>query len=213
MRMKLALYSILVILLTAFLTAPPVFAQAQHSIWDDFIAEPNAAHYQAIIARMQSMDEQERLRHQKPEALIGENSRGFVSSLYGLVRQGDYDACHLAFDFADFFRNNAAFVESLNDLRGEIINVNPDLFLELIHKYAIKDPRHLRLSSIVTATGDQYVDEFEKTIQENNKRIASLKTVKSGAYSEEKDLCIQLLEENNERYKKVIKKFENQAVE
>ncbi|WP_028315725.1 hypothetical protein [Desulfatibacillum aliphaticivorans] len=212
--MKRPLYSNLFILLTVFLTAPPVFAQAQNSIWDDFIAEPNSAHYQAIIARMQSMDEQERLKHQTPKKLIGEESWKFLRSLYSLVRQGDYYACHLAFDLADFFRNNASFVEALNDLRGEIVNVNPDLFLELIHKYyTIEDPRHLLLSSIVTATGDQYVDEFEKTIQENSRRIASLKAVKSNEFSKEKDLCIQLLEEDNEHLKKVIKKFESQAIE
>ncbi|ACL02563.1 hypothetical protein Dalk_0858 [Desulfatibacillum aliphaticivorans] len=178
--------------------------QVKRDIWNEFVKEPNLANYQAIICEIKSVDDKGSLIAKEPSVLIGEESGWFLRSLYGQVRIGDYYSCRLAFKLYYYFNNNVAFIESLNNVLGEIINVNPNLFLELINAYPLDSARHFRLQSIVLATGDIYVDRPGARIIENDRRIKSLKGVESGTYLKERDQCIAILEKKNHHLRKII---------
>jgi hypothetical protein len=106
------------------------------------------------------------------------------------VQARDPEAVQLAFDL--FAIADGAFAEDLGVLVGELIRIDPQLFLMSLHS---REARFRDLGLIVGNLGEPYVDRTRAGCFELRLRIASLESVHQDAVSSVRKRCIQELKE------------------
>jgi hypothetical protein len=115
----------------------------------------------------------------------------FVYDHLGTLRQRvlsrDLSASKLAFRLMTIA--DGAFAEDLDILLGQIIRIDPALFLQELKGYG----RVGRLDALVGSLGDSYVDRIDAQRLEIKKRIQALSSVKDPAVKELRDECIKEL--------------------
>jgi hypothetical protein len=114
---------------------------------------------------------------------------GSVWSLEPLVVKQKRTAVRIVFKL--FAICDADFCESLAQILGALIRINPGMFLE-----ELSDHRALmaHLGGLVANLGDDFVDQESKSAQEVKARIASLKRVRKASLRGIRDECIAALE-------------------
>ena len=110
---------------------------------------------------------------------------GDLWSLKQLVVKQERAAVKIAFKL--FAICDADFCETLNEILGPLIRINPTMFLEELSRH-----RRLvgHLGGLVGSLGDEFVDQRSRTLRELELRVNSLKTVQKPALHSMRDECI-----------------------
>ena len=113
---------------------------------------------------------------------------GSVWSLKDLVTKEQRIAVRIAFKL--FAICDGDFCESLDQILGSLIRINPSMFLEELsnHRSLVGS-----LGGLVGNLGDEFVDQESKSARERKLRISSLKRVQKASLRSLRDECIVAL--------------------
>ena len=152
--------------------------------WKQYLDHPSRTNGE----RLYSLLPNDRTRSTISDSSSFETIYGGVWSLEPLVIKQKRTAVRIAFKL--FAICDADFCESLDQILGALIRVNPGMFLEELsnHRALI---RHL--GGLVANLGDDFVDQESKSAREVNARIACLKSVRKTSLRGIRDECIAAL--------------------
>jgi hypothetical protein len=167
-------------------------AAENQNVWQIFVREPSEANYKICEDQIKDSLSGRYKQFQSPTfSQLMESSLGKVLAL---VESGNIYASHLCFQFFPLFDGYPDIQEHINVSRGRLIKVNPQLFVELLAKYQkVSEMTDADLGTILGNYGDEYVDEWEKKVQETKERIEALK--RSKGYEDIRSRCIHVLEQ------------------
>ncbi len=120
------------------------------------------------------------------------------------VISGERQAVRLAYNLISIA--DGAFAEDLDIMLGQLIRINPTLFLEGLNEY---QGLVERFDALAGNKGDVYVDRLKAQCYEMKLRIDSLSKVKEPHLKYVKNKCIEALRDSLNRYcKTVVTKIE-----
>ena len=153
--------------------------------WKEYLDHPSRTNGE----RLYGLLPYDRTRFTLSNSASFETIYGSVWSLEPLVLKQKRTAVRIAFKL--FSICDADFCESLDQIVGALIRINPEMFLEELSNHRTLIP-HLR--GLVANLGDDFVDQESKRTQEMKARIACLKSVRSTSLRGLRDECIAALE-------------------
>lgn len=118
------------------------------------------------------------------------------------ILQGDKNNVKLAFRL--FTISDGAFSEELQIMLGQLVKINPELFLT-----ELKEHFHLidRLGSLVCNYGSEFVDNRTKQKAETDERIIKLKTIEKTELIKTRDKCLTELSKKLKMLNNLIEKY------
>jgi len=117
-----------------------------------------------------------------------------LGKVLALVESGNPYASHLCFQFYPLFLGYPDMREHINVSRGRLIKINPKLFVELLAKYhRVSEMTDANLETLLGNFGDEYVDQWEKRLEETRDRIESIRRVRD--HDDITSRCLRVLEQ------------------
>ena len=162
--------------------------QKLYVAWQGYINYPSADNAKRVYQLLPNEKYTNRTNTNETRRKCIDNIYENINMLETQVISNDRAAVRLAFKLLTI--SDAAFTESLTSMLGEVISINPKMFLEELKKH-----NHLinRLSSVLGNTSDVYVDRLEAYLYEIQERIRAFDTVTDSELSDIRDQCINVL--------------------
>ena len=157
-----------------FLSDGAVFAETH---WETYLAKPTRQN----AARVDSMS------YSIPG--LRDRQENHLGTLEGQVYLGDSTAVDLAFRLNP--TADGVIAEDLDMILGDVIRMNPALFLKVLKRYR---PLINRLDALVGNFGPEFVDDPAAQLKEADARIKSLKGVSDSDVKAVRDECVKELE-------------------
>jgi hypothetical protein len=189
-------------------------AYGKNNIWIIFSENPTKSNFEPCQEQLLDSiagEQSGRYKHFKSPTYLDltapfqfESHQGKVSSkFFILIANGNAYASELGFQLYPIFRNNPEVTEFLNIYLGQLIRRNPTMFLKLLkkHRNNISD---ISLGGLLGNYGGEFVDKPEKMLNETEKRIIALKSVKNENLITLRDRCLRNMTEHKEELLEVI---------
>ena len=156
--------------------------------WQQFLLSPTKSNGMRVYSILPSAEyrvTQTDSTYQRAWDSLYEN----LSRLAGLVSRQNRMAVRVAFRLYSI--SDADFTETLDQILGGLISVNPTMFLEELsaHRNLVGD-----LGGILGNLGEKFVDDTDAQNSEIRRRIRSLETIKATVLSRIRDACITELQ-------------------
>jgi hypothetical protein len=183
-------------------------SQAAENTWLEFVHEPNEANYNRcrdlVNGSLTGFYEQ----YQSPAftSLMADDALG---KLLTLSEDGNIYAAHLCFQiYPLFYPGYPNILEHLDISLGKFIKKEPESFLVLLKTYVINGKCDgLDFDGILLNYGDEFVDNFEKSLQETKERIRALESVERKDLIYIKNKCLQILIQRRDLFRRVLQKM------
>lgn len=154
--------------------------------WNKYIEHPlseNAASLSVIIS-----DSISNKYSGKEEELLLTIIFKDISMLEKQIYCSDSNAVNLGFVLYRFA--DGSYAEKLDEILGNLIRINPHLFLKYLNRHR---KRIVRLDALVSNFGPQYVDRYDAELLEAKLRIESLQKVHDKELIKLQNECINQL--------------------
>lgn len=180
------------LLASLILAVPPTMAQSQRSTdwrgiqgaFTAYVEYPSGANAKKVVSLLPN-GEHIQYTNEKSEAEATEFVYQKLNMLERQVISRDPDAVELAFRLKTIA--DGAFAEDLDIVLGQLIRIDPRLFLQQL-KIALSGIG--RLDALVGNYGDVYVDKFAAQRLETDRRTDALESVSDPALQAIRDECI-----------------------
>ena len=157
--------------------------------WHEFILTPDSTNFQSIYIGLENAINHNNKEYKEDliKNFLNFNNTDFKSFIK-LINVGNKYSIELGFMLLKF--SDGIITNILNVSLGNVIKINPVLFLRLLQKH--KDII-TRISPLLCALGYNYVDQFEKQLDEIKLRIKSIEGVSTPELQDIKKVCLMHL--------------------